>query len=355
MRKKLFVLLSLFYAAGAIAEDVTTYTPAADEGIVYFLPKTAVEVDFVVTQTDYKPGEFSKYANRYLRINNVATQPSQAWNLKEIKIRPIGVVDSTKAYVIKLSQKSLISNVELTDEGIIKAINTDYTGEKANEECILQQPLKHENGRKYMTEEILLAGSTAKMAELTAKEIYNIRESKNLILRGQVDAMPKDGASLELVINNLDKQEKALYEMFIGTTDIQDKVFRRVVVPQGNIEEQIMFRISENLGVVDLDDLAGEPIYISIEDMQTVKKAIPSDDKKKKKQRLGGAIYNIPGKGNVRISFKGKDLINQDFFFAQFGNTETLAYELFNKKTNTKVVFNPSTGGINKIDSQDKE
>lgn len=29
-----------------------------------------------------------------------------------------------------------------------------------------------------MTEEILIAGSTAKMAELVAKEIYNIRESK---------------------------------------------------------------------------------------------------------------------------------------------------------------------------------
>lgn len=33
--------------------------------------------------------------------------------------------------------------------------------------------------RSFMTEEILIAGSTAKMAELVAKEIYNIRESKN--------------------------------------------------------------------------------------------------------------------------------------------------------------------------------
>lgn len=47
-----------------------------------------------------------------------------------------------------------------------------------------------------MTEEILIAGSTAKMAELVAKEIYNIRESKNSLTRGQADYMPKDGAAL---------------------------------------------------------------------------------------------------------------------------------------------------------------
>ena len=59
-----------------------------------------------------------------------------------------------------------------------------------------------------------MAGSTAKMAELTAKEIYNIRESKNLIIRGQADAMPKDGALNEVRPDNLNKQEKALTEMF---------------------------------------------------------------------------------------------------------------------------------------------
>lgn len=87
-----------------------------------------------------------------------------------------------------------MSNVELTNNGLIKAINTTAPDiQKA--EYVLEKPQHHENPRQYMTEEILLAGSSAKMAELTAKEIYNIRESKNLILRGQADTMPKDGAS----------------------------------------------------------------------------------------------------------------------------------------------------------------
>lgn len=108
-----------------------------------------------------------------------------------------------------------------------------------------------------MTEEILMAGSTAKMAELTAKEIYNIRESKNLILRGQADTMPKDGASLKLIMDNLDKQEKALTQMFAGTTDREDKVFTVLVTPEDNTKDKIVLRFSRLLGALSTDNLAG--------------------------------------------------------------------------------------------------
>ena len=36
--------------------------------------------------------------------------------------------------------------------------------------------------------------------------------------------------------------------------------------------------------------------------------------------------------------------------FAQLGETEVLVNSLFNKKVNTRVIFDPITGGIVKID-----
>lgn len=68
------------------------------------------------------------------------------------------------------------------------------------------------NPRDFLTEEILMAGSTAKMAELVAKEIYNIRESKNALVRGQADNMPKDGEQLKIMLANLEEQEAAMTE-----------------------------------------------------------------------------------------------------------------------------------------------
>ena len=63
-----------------------------------------------------------------------------------------------------------------------------------------------------------------------------------------------------------------------------------------------------------------------------------------------GIIYNIPGKGKVTISFQGKTFYDKELPVTQFGVTEVLVEDLFNKKVNTRVIFNPQTGSITKID-----
>ena len=163
--KKGIIALGLMASTFAAAQDI--YKPGEGEGIVYFLPKTALQVNIIATKVTQQPGEFCQYANRYLRLNDVSSQPSVHWEIKQIDVRSIGVPDSTKAYIMKLKDKNVASNVELTENGIVKAINTTAPKEE-NEGYQLEKPAAHENARKYMTEEILMAGSTAKMAALTA-------------------------------------------------------------------------------------------------------------------------------------------------------------------------------------------
>lgn len=345
--KKGMIVLGLVAAVSAFAEDVTQYMPGADEGIVYFLPKTALKVDVVATKVTYTPGEFCQYAGRYLRLNNVTAQPEQYWEIKKIEVYSAGVPDSTKAYVMKLKDKSVASNIELTNDGIVKAINTSYSGKTAGMEYVLEKVQPHENARRYMTEEILMAGSTAKMAELTAKEIYNIRESKNLIIRGQADAMPKDGASMKLALDNLNKQEKALTEMFAGITDREDKVFTFWITPEENMQDKVVSRFSRQLGMLSADNLAGEPVYADVTSSAPVGITSAEEEKRKK---TSGIIYNIPGKGTVTIHYRGKTMFNAELPVTQFGYTEVLTDGLFDKKVNTRVIFNPDTGGILKIE-----
>ncbi|MCR8892845.1 DUF4831 family protein [Bacteroides sp. ET336] len=352
MNKKGIMALALVtaYAFGANAQNVDYYTPGEGEGIAFFLPKTAVEVNVIATKVKYTPGDFCQYANRYLRINNVTSEPSTDWEIKKIEVRPVGIPDSTKAYIMKLSDKSVMSNIEVTDNNIIKAINTSAP-KSAKAEYILEMPQRAEDGRKYMTEEIITAGSTAKMAELTAKEIYNIRESKNLILRGQADTMPKDGASLKLIMDNLEKQEKALVQMFTGIKTREDKLFTAVILPEGDTTEKVVMRFSQKLGVLSSDNLAGKPMYIKIENINPAQTSAADSEDGKKKKAPKGIIYNIPAKANVMLTFKGKTLFeDNNMMFAQFGNTELLVNDLFNKKVNTRVIFDTVTGGIQKID-----
>lgn len=346
--KKGFITLALLLSLSSTAQEVSTYAPGAtDEGVVYYLPKTEIELQVTATKVTYTPGEFCQYADRYLRLTGISSRPEEHWEINGIKVNSVGVPDPNNAYAIKLKDKSAASQVELTAEGIIKAINTTAPAEKVPAAKVEDTAKKRLDPRSFMTEEILLAGSTAKMAELVAKEIYNIRESKNSLTRGQADYMPKDGAALKLMLDNLEEQEQAMTQMFAGTTDRTKKVFTFRVTPEGDIKDKVVFRFSKKLGVLGADDLAGEPCYISIVNQETLP---PVDPKAKEKKKLDGVIYNIPGKALVSVFTSGKRYFEGELPVTQFGTTEVLVDNLFNKKVNTRVIFNPNTGGIVKID-----
>lgn len=348
MIRKGLLIIGLLTAWNLQAQDVAHYTPGTmEEGVVYYLPKTQLEIKVTATKVTYTPGELCQYANRYLRLQGVSAQPSEHWELQSIQVNAIGIPDAQKAYSIKLKDKMVTSQVELTEDGIIKAINTQSPKEEASAPKATPEKAKRVDPHNFMTEEMLLAGSTNKMAELIAREIYNIRESKNNLTRGQADYMPQDGAALKLMLSNLEEQEKALTEMFSGYTDRTEKTFTFYVEPEQPITDQVICRFSQKLGVVKENNLAGEPIYLSVINESTLP---PADEEAKAKKKLDGVIYNIPGKGKVTIKGLGKTYYNSELPITQFGETEVLLNNLFNKKVNTRVIFSPVTGGIVKID-----
>lgn len=352
MIKKGLLIFGLLTACGISAQNVTPYAPnGMEEGVVYYLPKTQIEIKATVTKVTYTPGELCQYANRYLRINDISSAPSEYWEIKSIEVSTIGIPDANNAYSIKLKDKMATSKVELTENGIIKAINTTSNipsaPTKPNKPTNISK-VENVDPRNFMTEEILLASSSNKMAELVAREIYNIRESKNSLTRGQADYMPQDGAALQIMLNNLETQEKAMTEMFTGKTVRTDQTFTFHIEPEKEIQNQVLFRFSRKLGVLESNNLAGEPISITITDESALPP--PASEEEKAKKKPVGVIYNIPGKARVSIDSMDKNYFEDELIVTQFGETEILIENLFNKKENTRVIFNPTTGGIVKID-----
>lgn len=348
MIKKGIIAIGLLTSLSTSAQDITPYNPnLSGEGVVYYLPKTQIKIDVTANKITYTPGELCQYADRYLKLQNVSTQPKEHWEIQDILVSSIGVPDTNKVYAIKLKDKSVASQVELTEEGIIKAINTTYPT-KSPTKTITEEPQPtRSNPHDFMNEEMLMAGSTGKLAELVAKEIYSIRESKSSLNRGQADYMPQDGTALKIMLDNLSKQEKAYTEMFSGHTESTKQTFTFYVNPEKEMVNQVVFRFSQKLGVLPESNLAGEPIYISISN----ESELPAvNEEAKAKKKADGVIYNIPGKGRVSIDSFDKNYFEDELPITQFGETEVLINSLFNKKINTRVIFNPITGGIIKID-----
>jgi hypothetical protein len=353
--RQLLLLLFTFHFSLHTSWAQTSLTPyhpgVTSEGVIYYLPKTAIRVTIQVEKTTYTPGEFSKYADRYLRLKDVSSEPSVTYSITAIRQEPVAVSDTTKVYAVKFDPKTVAPNVALSDEGILLAINATPKALAPQSEFVpAPQPIIV-NPRQYMNEETLTAGSTAKMAELVARDIYDIRESRNLLVRGQADTMPKDGTQLKLMLNNLDQQDRSLTSLFAGIT-LKDTVEHIITyIPIQESKHELLFRFSQKLGLVDVDDLAGVPYYISIEDLKTVPPA-PASDKKKASKQVAGIYVNIPGKLRSTISNSEGTLLTNDFPAAQFGNTELLSGALFNKRYTTHLWLHPLSGAVERLDAE---
>ena len=354
------IITFLIVGASASAQtSVSDYRPGVTtDGAVYYLPLTALRISVLVERTAYEPGDYASYAQRYLRLQNVSLEPKVSHRVVSITQQPFGQADKQKAYAVKFNAKTVAANVSLADDGRLLAINAETTPEVQPAAFVPAPKTAPLNPRQFMNEEILAAGSTAKMAELTSREIYDLRENHSLLIKGQADFMPKDGQQLKLMLAQLETQEQALRSLFEGVTTKDTTEYVLTFVPEKPVSREVLFRLSQELGMVDADDLSGEPFYITIENISTLPithHPSPNTPKTKKKVYESGIYVNVPGRMRSTIH-QGIDQVAQtEFPAAQFGNVELLSAELFNKHYTTQLWLSPMTGGVERLQADMKK
>ena len=327
------------------------YTPGiTQDAISYWLPKTQLTITVTTRKSIFKPGEFSRYAERYLRMSGVRDKAEEVWEITGVEITTAGIPDKDKLYTLSFAQKGPRPYFELTEQGILAAVNTQAPRQEA---AVAAAPApapkaaRKVNPQDYMTEEILMAGSSAKMAELVAKEIYSIRESRNAITRGQAEYVPKDGESLKFMLESLTEQEAALLSLFSGTDETEEYTFSINVTPDAPTTKQLLFRFSTKLGVLPTDNLAGEPVWIDITDKKMLNSYTAATGAgKNAKSGIQFLYYRIPGRATVKVYNNRISLAEQDIQVAQFGNVEVVSSTVMGKNADTKIVFDTTTGAV---------
>ena len=345
--KRILLLAFIFMPFGAFSQtEVTTYQPGLTaEGITYFLPQTRLHLTLVATCTTVTPGEYAPYANVFLRTD-VAQKAYEEWTLKTLSVQRYGVADARQGYSIKLKPKTSAPLVTLSADGCLLSINA--TVEQPEALTVPGMKVLSEsqtNSQDYKTPEILAAGSPLKAAELAAQEINDIRLSRMEISKGQADYMPSDGAQMQLMMDNLDKQEAALLSLFKGTTAEREQTCTLDVTLEEN-SEKVIFRFSKEKGFLPADAAEGLPYYIVVENETTASEAVENNVKKP----ANALRYCVPGVARVKIMDSGKQIFyNATIPVAQFGKVEYLGGDIFNKNMKTQVFFDAATGGIKEI------
>ena len=350
-----FIVLTINFLSAQTKVLKMSATKSTDFGVTYFLPKTVLTVHVNYSKTIQKAGPYARFAENYLGIKeqSIVSEDQVYYTLNKINVESKGVVDNHASYLVAFKPKTTSPFVYLTEDGLICTINADYvpevTNNKSNPIVLPDSELSTNLPHSVYTEEYLRAGSVTKMAEVAAKQIYKLRDSRTDLLTGNADNAPRDGEGMKIILANLNAQEKDLTELFTGTTNVETYDAEFEVEPLSNIEKDVLFRFSKYYGIVDSDDLSGSPVYINVKNLDHTDEQEIADSNRKVKEPQS-IVYNIPGKAEVEVFFGVNSMYNNTFQLVQFGTQKILATSLFDdKKAPVKIYFYPETGAIKQI------
>ena len=354
MKQLMIIVAALLMAVGYTNAQIVRENEAA---VVYYMPKTelVIHIDYeVVTQT---PGVFYQYAERYLGAEEIIMENNTNCQLRAVRIATESSADTERAYKVTAQKGINTQLVSLSEDGRLVGYGIENAslqfsersqGELQNgSEAAYSLEAKSE-GLMPLLEEQFMAGSVAKMAEGAAKQIYRIRETRLNILAGDVEHVPADGKAMELVLNELDKQEQALVALFVGKTQVTHHTHAVRYVPGESVEKEVVCRLSAHNGIVDKNDLSGEPLYLTlVAKKQTL---LPAGIADKNTPLLSQIHYNLPGEAQVALTFKGKQMAEQNVAVAQYGIAIPLAQDLFTGKSTPIITISEDTGNILSIE-----
>ena len=343
MKRNLLLLLSLtvLNSLACLAQQ-----PHKGESILlYYMPKTILTFQLNIEKKIEKPGKFYLYAEKYLGTTDVITEETESYALKDVSIKTKCEPDISRAYAIHVTEKINASYI-INKKGLLSGINIEAT-EPATKTTSQTKPTENTTTKTTelspYNEEQMRANSMGKMAEEVAQQIYRIRESRLNLLMGDIDQLPNDGVSLKTMLKKLNEEEQKLCARFVGTTTITSYQQTIEYTPSESLDNHILFRFSPHQGVVDANDLSGEPIYLNL--IPSIKTYAPETKKDKKNQIKTAIYYNLPGSALITLSDGQNNLCKKKITIPQFGISIPLPMSLFEKKQ-YKAKFDTKTGTL---------
>ncbi len=331
---------------------------ATTESVVYALPMTMLRFTLNVEKVYKRRGPLYRYSNLYLDAEELVTENETLWRLKSVNVKTVGLADNTKVFKVDFKGNTGSGNIELAENGCIKSINVNMEEEfeivKEVKLCDDAEP-DTSFAKVPMTEELLRANSTAKMAEEAAAYIYRLRENRTALVSGELDYFPQDGKSLELSLNEMRFLENEFVSLFTGKVDKEQIEINFDYVPDAAVTKETLFRFSRFKGLVPSDDFSGSPVLITLTPDQLLNlpdnEAEPIYDEKGELLEMvkkNGFFYRVPMQSTLMLEYNGQPLMKEKLQIAQFGKTLSLPADLLDNN-DKGIIFYPETGAIKKI------
>lgn len=368
--KYLALLIALTLVIPAAAQkkrkgEEESTIPMFQEGIVYALPHTGIKVHVEAIREVFQPGPYAAYAEQLLGIKNAKTREISTWNIAEVSIETFSEPDPEQVY------KALgdgAFEVSLAPNGCLSGINSQAKNDgmkMAQSNKTYQKPdLEDDFSFDYFTDTpTYYPGdstnnfrptkvSVAQKAAEAAQRVLDCRMNQYDLAALRIDGEYPDGKAYEVSLKELKRTEKNYIQLFTGRRTYKKENYSFDFVPSSkNKSAQVIFRVSDEKGIVAASDLSGKPVMIELERMaglteKYVKNAASDNPGAGQK----GVFYRMPGVATVKIIYNMNVIATARTTIAQFGAVAPLPEEML--QGNYAVEIHPETGAIKSITKQ---
>ncbi len=339
-------------------EVVTSYI----EGITYALPRTGIRINVKAVKEVFEPGPYSSYASQLLGINNARERASVRWFIEDINVSTFHEPDPGQVY--KAFGEGAF-NVSLTPDGCLAGINIKQSagqpqGLKANvfiENPPLNDGFSFDNindtpiytaGDSTTNYRPLRVGTEKKAAEAAAR-ILECRLARFHMVAGLLDEFHPDGTAYKVSLEELESIEKDYLSLFTGRITHSTEGFSVDFIPSPTSEKgDVVFRFSDEKGVLPADDLSGKPVVLKAEPEKELIGKYSGQIKSENPQAgESGVFYRMPAPANVSIIYELKTILTSRVLLPQFGPTAPVPEDLL--FGDYAIEIHPETGAIKSV------
>lgn len=333
-----------------------------DEGIIYSLPRLGFKVMVDVEKTVRIPGPYADYAEQYLGIKNPVRNQETLWKIIGVKVELFSEPDPNAVFE---TNDSLVQALSLLSSGIIKGVNVE--GVESVLEIHGVENILSENGDELIFTdlssdnfyEILVNPDTgaedfqSKTTQVKAREaadyIMRLRQKRVYTILDPSDVVPEDGVGYKVLVDEIHRLEKDYVALFAGKEIAESHQMCFRFIPGSNeVRNEVLFRFSENGGVVSPADVSGKPVFINVEkDEIDARKLAELKDSKHPDAGKSGLYYRVPVNASITITDGLSSLFKASVPMPQFGAIVPFPVNML--YDNTQIEYNTQTGTIKRI------
>ena len=343
--KQTLLLAALALSLAAIpARSQNTRTDYDPDGAVsYALPLTSLCFDVEAVQEKFYAGPYARFAQKYLGID-AREEDETDYQLSCVRITPCIEADQSERYVATLGRRSAASAfLQMTSQGLVatregsfgeqsvwrfpvhtsgdfsdKGVGSNLTAETAT----LYQGVKQEAAinKVAIQQNMVVEKSLESKAKEAADMIFKLRKTRVQIITGDTDAN-YSGEAMSSALAEIARLEKEYMTLFVGYSEFQTQKKRFDIVPVNDqrMKVQVVFRLSDEEGLLPADDLNGKPYFVDI----TPEEIAGNNGDVKGGKGTAAIIYRIPAICSVQLSDGTDILLNSRLPIYQFGVDKT--------------------------------